>query len=259
MKNLIVLFVCILIIFLAGCQVEEVPEPAPEEPVPVKKIEVVPSVSLISVPTSVKDNESLAVRWKIDSEGPLTALHTAIHYDITSRPGTFTTEVGPQDSGYITLTKEYASGEFSVPDEFSAQFSIPRGIDNMYLRAHAIIDGKNYWTDETVVNVENVVIKPVIPPAPKVKEFVIEGDDDALYPDTITVKKGDAVKITFLVRTKEVYFGGLDFRSDVWGTTNKIKKGGNATVEFTADKSFEFKSYWPASNKLKATGQIIVE
>jgi len=258
MKTHVVLFVSLLIIFLVGCQVEEVQEIAPEEPI-VEKVEVVPSISFISLPTSVKENEPLAVSWKVESNGPLTAVHTAIHYDSTSHPGIFTTEIGPQDSGYNILTKEYASGEFLVPGEFSTQISIPKGISNMYLRAHAIIGGKNYWTDETTVDIEKVVIKPIVPPAPKIKEFVIEGDDDKLFPDSITVKKGDKVKITFLVRTNNVYFGGLDFRSDVWGTTDKIKKGGNATVEFTADKSFEFKSYWPASNRLKATGQIIVE
>ena len=167
MKTHVVLFVSLLIIFLIGCQVEEVQEIAPEEPI-VEKVKVVPTISLVSVPTSVKENEPLAVSWNLESKGPLTAVHTAIHYDSTSHPGIFTTEVGPQDSGYNILTKEYASGEFLVPSEFSTQISIPKGISNMYLRAHAIIDGKNYWTDETTVNVEKVVIKPIVPPAPKI-------------------------------------------------------------------------------------------
>lgn len=94
---------------------------------------------------------------------------------------------------------------------------------------------------------------------PAVKEFVIEGDDKGLYPNAVTVKNGDAVKLTFKVRKEGTYFGGLDFRSTVWGDTAKVKPGESKTVEFTATETFEFKSYWPASNKLKATGKVMVE
>ena len=93
---------------------------------------------------------------------------------------------------------------------------------------------------------------------PQFKEFTIEGDDLGLYPETITVSKGDEVKITFKVRQDKVYYGGLDFRSDVWSDTGKVLPGGTETVKFTADKSFKFKSYWPSSNKLKATGTVNV-
>ncbi len=93
---------------------------------------------------------------------------------------------------------------------------------------------------------------------PQIKEFTIEGDDVGLYPDTLTVNKDDKVKITFKVREEKVYYGGLDFRSDVWGDTGKVLPGGTKTVEFTAEETFTYKSYWPASNRLKATGTIIV-
>ena len=93
---------------------------------------------------------------------------------------------------------------------------------------------------------------------PGLKEFTIEGNDLGLYPETITVNKGDKVKIMFKVRQDKVYYGGLDFRSDAWGDTGKILPGGSEAVEFTADETFEFKSYWPSSNKLKATGTVNV-
>jgi len=103
-----------------------------------------------------------------------------------------------------------------------------------------------------------VVIPKEIPVTPSTKEFTIQGDDDNLFPDSILVNKGDIVKITFVVKNSNVYFGGLDFRAGPWGDTGKLLKGSRKTVEFVADKSFEFKSYWPASNKLKATGNVVV-
>lgn len=91
------------------------------------------------------------------------------------------------------------------------------------------------------------------------KEFTIEADDTGFYPSgMVTVSKGGLVKITFSVRAAGTYFGGLDFRSEVWGDTGTVKPGESKTVEFTAGKTFTFTSYWPASNQKKADGQVIV-
>ena len=91
----------------------------------------------------------------------------------------------------------------------------------------------------------------------QVKEFTIEADDLGLYPSTLTVNKGDIVKITFKVRNEKVYYGGLDFRSNVFNT-GKILPGSTGNVEFTAQNTFTYTSYWPASNREKATGIINV-
>ncbi len=99
---------------------------------------------------------------------------------------------------------------------------------------------------------------PITPP-PSTKEFTIEADDAGLYPSSVEVNKGDTVKITFKVRSKGTYYGGLDFRSSVWGDTGKVPPGGTKTLEFTATQSFQYKSYWPASNVLKATGTVTVK
>ena len=90
------------------------------------------------------------------------------------------------------------------------------------------------------------------------KIFTIEGDDGGLYPTTINVRRGDTVRITFKTRTVGVYFNGLDFRGGAYFNTGTILPGGSKTVEFVADQSFDFKSYWPTSGVLKATGNIIV-
>lgn len=92
-----------------------------------------------------------------------------------------------------------------------------------------------------------------------VREFKIEADDSGFYPSSvINAAKGSKVKITFIVREKNVYYGGLEMKSDVF-KTGTIKPGSSATVEFTADRSFGFTSWWPLSNIQKSTGKVVVE
>ena len=100
---------------------------------------------------------------------------------------------------------------------------------------------------------------PAPAPTPVVQEITLEADDAGFYPSSeIKVMKGSKVKLTFVVRTSGVYYAGLDFRSSKF-STSRIDPGGSTTVEFTADESFEFKSYWPATGVLKAIGQVTVE
>jgi hypothetical protein len=94
---------------------------------------------------------------------------------------------------------------------------------------------------------------------PQVFEFTLEADDFGFYPQsTIEVPKGSKVKITFVVRTSNVYYGGLDFRSPKF-ETRQVRPGERTTVEFVADESFTFTSYWPLSGVQKATGRVIVK
>ena len=95
--------------------------------------------------------------------------------------------------------------------------------------------------------------------APGLVELKVEADDSGFYPSNIiTVAKGSKVKLHFLVRSTGVYFGGLDFRSDKF-KTETVKPGGTASVEFSADESFNITSYWPVSNTSKAALRIEVK
>lgn len=97
------------------------------------------------------------------------------------------------------------------------------------------------------------------PVTPAFYEFKLEADDLGFYPDpTITVPKGSRVKIHFIVRTANVYYGGLDFRSSKF-KTETVKPGGITNVEFIADESFAFTSYWPLSDVQKASGKVVAQ
>lgn len=98
-----------------------------------------------------------------------------------------------------------------------------------------------------------------VAPAETIQEFKLEADDLGFYPSgEIKASKDAKVKLHFLVRKDRVYYAGLDFRSDKFKTAS-IKPGDSVTVEFTANESFDFSSYWPASGVLKARGKVTIQ
>lgn len=78
-------------------------------------------------------------------------------------------------------------------------------------------------------------------------DFTINANDESADKETINVKKGDTIKITFHVTQNETYHGGLEFKSDVVNSAG-IKTGDSGTVTFTADRSFDFTPYWYQSD-----------
>jgi nitrosocyanin len=72
-----------------------------------------------------------------------------------------------------------------------------------------------------------------------VKEFTVTGDNFAFAPNTMTVKKGDTVKVTF--KNAE---GFHDFKLDEFGvSTKQIGANTSETVTFVADKAGSFEYY----------------
>ncbi len=99
-----------------------------------------------------------------------------------------------------------------------------------------------------------------IPQPVREKKFTITADDHMFDPSSISVKKGDKVKLTFSFNDPEIYYGGLDVKSEYFTITyRKSDNEESKMVEFTADDSFTFTSYWPATNAIKATGKVDVQ
>jgi len=98
-----------------------------------------------------------------------------------------------------------------------------------------------------------------------VTEYIIEADDRGFYMngadiDSISAPIGAsdaAVKITFKVRTTNVYYGGLQFKG-CGLDTGKVSPGGSITVEFTAASTCTITSYWPSSSRVKDNLQVVV-
>jgi len=90
-----------------------------------------------------------------------------------------------------------------------------------------------------------------------VKKFTVEGGKFYFSPATMTVKKGDTVRITF----KNVD-GFHDFIIDEFSVaTKQINTGEEATVEFVADKAGTFNYYCSVGNhrQLGMEGTLTVE
>ncbi len=97
------------------------------------------------------------------------------------------------------------------------------------------------------------------PPAAKILNLSVTADESAATPPQFKVARGTTVNLTFNVKNEGVYYGGIDFRSSVI-STGTIYAGQSKTITFSANQSFNFLSYWPASNVQKnATVKILVE
>ena len=74
---------------------------------------------------------------------------------------------------------------------------------------------------------------------PEIKEFTVKAFKFGYSPDTITVNKGDKVKITL----KNID-GFHDFKIDEYGVaTKQLKSPAEEVLEFTADKVGSFEYY----------------
>jgi nitrosocyanin len=77
-----------------------------------------------------------------------------------------------------------------------------------------------------------------------VKSFTVTGSNFKFAPTTLSVKKGDTVKITFVNSS-----GFHDFRIDEFKVaTKQIKSGSQETVSFVADKAGTFEYYCSVGN-----------
>jgi plastocyanin len=77
-----------------------------------------------------------------------------------------------------------------------------------------------------------------------VKEFTVTGQPYSFTPNTLTVTKGDKVKITFK-NTKGMHDFVID---ELHVKTPVIQTGEDASVEFTADKPGTYKYYCSVGN-----------
>jgi len=89
-------------------------------------------------------------------------------------------------------------------------------------------------------------------------EAKVEADDYGFYPSSLEFTKGAKVKLYIYVKSNNVYYGGLDFRSEKF-KTEPIKPGQKTEFEFIADKDFIIESYWPLSNVKKAELKVVVK
>ena len=94
-------------------------------------------------------------------------------------------------------------------------------------------------------------------PTGSVKEFTVNGSSFAFDPATITVNKGDTVKITFIDGD-----GRHDLVVDGYNVSTKtLSEGGSDIIQFVSDKTGSFEYYCSVANHrdLGMKGVLVVQ
>ena len=172
--------------------VEVTPPPPPPEPVGE------PSIAIARAPETVQAGEKVTIVWRVESPTPKEIPHTAIHYDTTSSPGKFGLDTSPNPKDYSLVTKEFYDGAFGIPDTFTTTITVE---ETIYYRAHAVVDGDNYWTEERSITVAAPEPEEPAPaeeqPAEEEAaptEHIIEILPSGFSPADVIIKEGDNVK-----------------------------------------------------------------
>lgn len=229
------------------------------------------TIKLLNLPNTVIAGKDFTLQWRVETPEPQTISHTAIHWDTVAHPGKLDNTITPAQAGYLNFTPEFASGTFSLPREFTATLTTPLSGKKIYLRAHAIIKGKNFWTNEEEIaiqpsspatnntnsNTQPTSVNPPSAPASPVKEFNITARQWAFDPATITVKQGDTVKL--VIKSIDVTHG---IALPAFDISRRLEPGKTVTIEFTADQkgtySF-FCSVFCGAGHSDMKGTLIVE
>lgn len=148
---------------------------------------VAPSVSLIGVPASLQSYKSGAFSWTLDN-GSVPHAHsmlTSIRYS----------EASVADADLTAITKypsELIKREHQdLPITYKGNLTFGK-VGKVYLRAYMEVSGKDYWSDEVVLEVTPVQ------PTGKVHEFTIPpaaGVAGDVTPAEAIVVLGDAIRV----------------------------------------------------------------
>ncbi len=131
---------------------EKTPTPAPPESVFLQKPSVV--VKIKEFPATVKAGKAGTFTWEIAADEPATVRHTAIHYGKVQHAGEFATTTSPKLAGYPSMIKDFDGKESQIPGTFTAKITPTRKeIGLLFMRAHVMIEGKNFWSPEIEVTV----------------------------------------------------------------------------------------------------------
>lgn len=101
------------------------------------------SVEVLNAPATAVAGQGFVVSWRVNNPTQVNIPHTAVHYGQESKSEPLTLKSYPS----LTTPKNG-----TIPAEFSANITINKaGVT--YFRAHAIIDGANYWSEEKMITI----------------------------------------------------------------------------------------------------------
>jgi hypothetical protein len=121
------------------------------------------TLSFAKMPDFVSRGEEITVEWHVNSDKYKDIFYTAIYYDYESHPAKLG-NVPPSSTGYKYITTDFVAGKYKIPSSFSTEFQVDEV--PVYIRAHAIVDGKNYWTPEKKLDLPQDFVPINIGPKP---------------------------------------------------------------------------------------------
>lgn len=129
----------------------------------------------------------------------------------------------------------------SPQPQVASQDTVPVENENANTNSNPTVNGE--------VSIPEIQVGTTMEAGPEVKEFTVTGGNFKFAPNTLSVKKGDKVRIVF--KNAE---GFHDFKIDEFNVaTKQIQGGAEETVEFTADKAGSFE-YYCSVGKHRAMG-----
>ncbi len=152
-------------------------------------------VTLVNVPKEVTEGGNITFTWRVDGP-PTTINHTSVYFGQTSNPGVLGADVKPADTKYTDWVKDFDNGNYGIPLQFVG--NSPVGAPGTYFfRVNALINGKNYWSDENTFTVKS---------AGDYKVSVLNAAKSLVKDQTITFTWRIDGKPTTITHTA-VYFG----------------------------------------------------
>jgi hypothetical protein len=102
------------------------------------------SVEVLNAPENASAGKSFDIIWRVNSPSEKNITHTAIHYGPESKSEPLTL------ASYPILTTAKIG---KIPANFSDKITI-NATGVTYFRAHAIVDGLNYWSSEKMISIK---------------------------------------------------------------------------------------------------------
>lgn len=103
-----------------------------------------PAVTVLSYPSNVSIGGHFVVRWKVTGGIPGRITHTVVRWG--NRTGTVDLPL----YGFPNVSQIFTG---DTPQSFQVEITAPLTPGKLYFRAHAVVDGKDVWSDERSVNI----------------------------------------------------------------------------------------------------------
>ena len=90
-----------------------------------------------------KENDTIEITWEVDAHPEVNISMTAIHYaNVTHCDCELDTETAPSETGYDWISYIY------YDTDSGEDFNVSIESEEIFFRAHAVIEGKHYWSEE---------------------------------------------------------------------------------------------------------------